>query len=336
MAPTNVAQRVDVCEQELAGLKETLHQELDGMRLSLRADVAEQVRVGAENSMRVMREEFAGLSLQLVEEQARLQEEMRAFLTQEGQRNTPFGQRNTPPEIPRGNLQPPPGFEGANLGENRFGVDGGRRDGGGRNWRYRKLDMPLFDGNHPDGWVLRVERYFSFYELVEEEKIEAAVVSLEGDALLWYQWEDRRRPIRRWEEMKAMVLRQFRPALAGSLHEQWLAVEQKRTVIEYRRNFIEMAAPLENVPEALALGHFLNGLKPNIRAEVRLLGPRNLDHAMDLAIMAEDKLRVGQSNEKGRGGPPFPKSQPNNYFPTTSTKPISSYSSPNTTTTNPP
>ena len=117
-----------------------------------------------------------------------------------------------------------------------------------------------------------------------------------------------------------MVLRQFRPMLVGSLHEQWLAMEQNGSVIEYRRSFIEMAAPLENVPEALALGHFLNGLKSNIRAEVRLLGPRNLDDAMELAVMAEDKLRVGQSSERNIGGPSFTKTQPNTYFPSTSTK----------------
>lgn len=57
-----------------------------------------------------------------------------------------------------------------------------------------KLDMSLFNENHPDGWVLRAERYFTFNGLAEEEKIEATVVSSEGDTLLLYQWEDRRRP----------------------------------------------------------------------------------------------------------------------------------------------
>ena len=96
------------------------------------------------------------------------------------------GQRYTLPQVPKGNPQAPPGFEVANIGENRLGAKGVRRDGGGKNWRYRKLDMPLFDGNHPDGWVLRAERHFSFYGLAEEEKIEVAVVSFEANALLWY------------------------------------------------------------------------------------------------------------------------------------------------------
>ncbi|CAH1449530.1 unnamed protein product [Lactuca virosa] len=46
-----------------------------------------------------------------------------------------------------------------------IGGSGGSSDGGGRspggdygsvtNWRFRKLDMPLFDGENPDGWILR-------------------------------------------------------------------------------------------------------------------------------------------------------------------------------------
>lgn len=70
--------------------------------------------------------------------------------------------------------------------------------GGNGNWRYRKLDMPVFDGEDPDGWILRVERYFAFYHLSEMEMLEAVVVALDGDALRWYQWENKRHPVRRW------------------------------------------------------------------------------------------------------------------------------------------
>ncbi|XP_074349876.1 uncharacterized protein LOC141689476 [Apium graveolens] len=68
-------------------------------------------------------------------------------------------------------------------------------------WRHKKLDLPLFDGNNPDGWNLRAERFFNFYGL-SEEKVEDTVVALEGQALLWFQWEHRRQPIDRWEQLK--------------------------------------------------------------------------------------------------------------------------------------
>lgn len=82
-------------------------------------------------------------------------------------------------------------------GEEEFGRGGSENHRS--NWKYCKLDLSQFDGTNPDGWILRAERYFTFYQLTGEEKLEAAVVGFEGDALIWYQWEHRRRPIRRWE-----------------------------------------------------------------------------------------------------------------------------------------
>lgn len=66
----------------------------------------------------------------------------------------------------------------------------------------RKREMPWFDGNNSDSWIFEAEMYFSFYQLIEDAKLEAAVAALEDDALLWYEWEHRRRPIRDWEELK--------------------------------------------------------------------------------------------------------------------------------------
>lgn len=177
------------------------------------------------------------------------------------------------------------------------GLTGGRAIGFGNgyvqgNWKYRKLDMPIFDGSDPDGWILRVERYFGFYKLTEAEMLDAVVVALEGDALRWYQWENNRHPIRRWADLKVYLLRQFRTINGGSLYEQWLSTHQTSTVQEYRRKFIETAAPLERVTEEMLMGQFLNGLKEEIKTEVRLLNPICLEQAMEQAVRVEEKLQV--------------------------------------------
>lgn len=74
-----------------------------------------------------------------------------------------------------------------------------------------------------------------------------------------------------------MLLQNFRTSFLGSLYEQWLALTQYGSVGDYKRAFIELIAPLDNVPEPLALGQFINGLIPGIRAEVRLLRPKSLE-----------------------------------------------------------
>lgn len=53
--------------------------------------------------------------------------------------------------------------------------------------------MPFFDETNPDGWIFKVECYLTFNQFNNEEKLEAAVVSFEGDALLWYQWESKKK-----------------------------------------------------------------------------------------------------------------------------------------------
>lgn len=139
---------------------------------------------------------------------------------------------------------------------------------------------------------MRAERYFNLHHLSNEEKLEVAIISFEGDALLWFQCENRRRAIARWEELRVLLLWQFRLEQTGSLHEQWLALKQEGDVLGYRQKFIELSAPLENISEEIALGNYINGLKLDIRAEIRLLEPTNLGRAMDLAQKIEAKLQL--------------------------------------------
>lgn len=127
------------------------------------------------------------------------------------------------------------------------------------NWRNKKLDLPVFVGDDPDGWILQAERYFTFYSLSEKEKVESAIVNLEEAALQWFHWEHQRRPIRRWEELKGLVLRRFRTNEEGTLHEQWMRVEQIGTVAEHNMAFVEKANPLGEIPENFLMGTYFKG-----------------------------------------------------------------------------
>ena len=55
--------------------------------------------------------------------------------------------------------------------------------------------MPIFNGEDLNWWILKAEKYFDFYRLKEENKVEAPVISLEREDLLLYKWEDGRIPI---------------------------------------------------------------------------------------------------------------------------------------------
>lgn len=69
--------------------------------------------------------------------------------------------------------------------------------------------MPIFAGENPEGWIFRAKRYFVINRLTGAEKLEAAVISLDGDALAWFQWEDRRQLMRLWSGLKVNLLHRF-------------------------------------------------------------------------------------------------------------------------------
>ena len=137
----------------------------------------------------------------------------------------------------------------------------------------RRLEMSIFEGWNPEGWIYRAERYFCLNNLSAPEKMEAAAISLDGEALAWFQWEDHRRPFRSWEESKLRLLVRFSQNQEGSLCEKFLSLKQESTVREYRRVFVSLASPWPNLPEHVMESAFINGLRPDIRAEVRMLKP---------------------------------------------------------------
>ncbi|KAL8105734.1 hypothetical protein AgCh_029503 [Apium graveolens] len=136
------------------------------------------------------------------------------------------------------------GFGGGRSMEGGSAIGGGTGVGTG-NWRYCKLDMPIFDGKDPDGWVLRVERYFNFYHMSEDEMLEAVAVAMKGETLRWYQWENKRHPIRRWVDLRQFIygLREdikvevcmLHPVSLEQVMELVVGVEEKNQVTSSRR-----------------------------------------------------------------------------------------------------
>lgn len=72
-------------------------------------------------------------------------------------------------------------------------------------------------------------------------------------------------------------------------------------MIEHKRRFIEIMAPPMGVPEEIAKGHSINGHNEELRAEVRLHGPKSVDHAMDSVIKVEDKMKWTLKRRSGSG-----------------------------------
>ena len=75
----------------------------------------------------------------------------------------------------------------------------------------------------------------------------------------------------------------FSLAQEGTLCEQFLSLRQEGLIREYLRAFEFIGATLDNVPEHVQESTFINGLKPEIMLEVRMLKPEELREVMKFA-----------------------------------------------------
>ena len=48
--------------------------------------------------------------------------------------------------------------------------------------------------------------------MTDDKKLKAAVLSMEGEDVAWFQWEDGWRPFQRRAELKVIMLERFQPS----------------------------------------------------------------------------------------------------------------------------
>ncbi|KAL5157984.1 putative UDP-arabinose 4-epimerase 3 [Glycine soja] len=65
--------------------------------------------------------------------------------------------------------------------------------------------MPIFDGEDLMRWLTKIERYFRLLAVREENKLEAIMVAMDGEALGWFQWWESWNPIHSWDGFKIAV-----------------------------------------------------------------------------------------------------------------------------------
>ena len=80
----------------------------------------------------------------------------------------------------------------------------------------------------------------------------------------------------------------FRSSQEGTLHEQFQAIQQMGTIANYRHDFELLSAPLHDLPMEVLKSTFVKGLKPDVRAELRIMRPSGLGQIIELAQLIED------------------------------------------------
>ncbi|GJT16280.1 ankyrin repeat-containing protein [Tanacetum coccineum] len=164
--------------------------------------------------------------------------------------------------------------------ENNRNVNSGLGDGTNfkaNDYRFKKLKMPIFDGEDAYGWIYRMERFFKIQGVEALEQLQVAELCLEGEALSWYCWSEGRSPFRSWEGLKRRLLNRFQQTQQGNLFEQFLTITQDGTAQAYVALFEKLAGQLVGVSEQVLEATFIKGLKPDLRASVTIEENKGFD-----------------------------------------------------------
>ncbi|KAA0065906.1 transposon Tf2-1 polyprotein isoform X1 [Cucumis melo var. makuwa] len=161
--------------------------------------------------------------------------------------------------------------------------------------KFKKVEMPIFNGTDPDSWLFRADRYFKIHNLIESEKMPVAIISFDDPTLDWYRLQDERESFKSWDDLKQKMLTRFQTIRDGTLVGRFLTIKQETTVEEYRNRFDKYLAPVAFLQTVVLEETFMNGLSPWLKAEVEVLEPRGLVQMMKLALKIEKRESVGTS-----------------------------------------
>ncbi|KAG6497148.1 hypothetical protein ZIOFF_045036 [Zingiber officinale] len=163
------------------------------------------------------------------------------------------------------------------------------------NYPRMKVEFPRWENNDPIGWISRAEKYFRFHSTSDNAKVELASINLEGDAIQWYDWLEACHGPPKWEEFKEELINRFGPSGYENVDGELAKIQQTSTVLEYQGRFERLSNRTRDWSEKQLLGTFIEGLRLDIRQEVKMNQPRTMKAALSFARLQEEKI-----NEEGR------------------------------------
>ncbi|GFS41442.1 actin-like ATPase superfamily protein [Actinidia rufa] len=104
-------------------------------------------------------------------------------------------------------------------------------------FRSMTIDIPHFDGSNVSSWVFKLEQFFRFYNIPEDQRLMISSFHLEGPALSWFKWMHSNGVIDSWKGfLKAINLR-FGPSLYEDHRSALSKLQQTTSIAIYQTQF---------------------------------------------------------------------------------------------------
>ncbi|RWW55797.1 hypothetical protein BHE74_00037526 [Ensete ventricosum] len=152
-----------------------------------------------------------------------------------------------------------------------------------------KTNFPRWEEGDPIGWISRAEHYFRFYRTADATWVEIAVIHLERDVIQWFNWFEHTHGGLSRQRFKEGLLNCFGPTDFDNIDGQLVKIRQTSTIQEYQTRFERLSNKLRIGLKQL-LGTSIEGLKPEIRGEVKARQLYTLMAAISFARIQKEQL----------------------------------------------
>ncbi|CAL1354645.1 unnamed protein product [Linum trigynum] len=163
--------------------------------------------------------------------------------------------------------------------------------------RQATIEFPRFTGHEdPSGWMSRVEKYFKYQGISDEQKVALASFHLEDDANHWIMWleEEFEQSGKEmwWEDFCEEFWKRYGASEKAAGHEALAKIKQTGTVEDYQQTFEKLLNRCRRWGKEAIMGTYMGGLKLEILAYIRAFNPQNTGDAYRLAKIREEEMRV--------------------------------------------
>jgi hypothetical protein len=181
-----------------------------------------------------------------------------------------------------------------------------------RAYKLPKIDFPKFDGDHPQVWREKCEKYFTMYSVPTHVWVPFASINFRGTAELWLQAYEAQHTIGSWAELCVAVEQKFGRDLHHNYMRELLTIKQTSDVLEYAGRFEQAKHRVlvhnRDMGDVFFVQKFIDGLKHTISSAIVLHKPRTVDAALSLALMQEELLETSFKRYHSRHGRDFTRS----------------------------
>jgi hypothetical protein len=150
----------------------------------------------------------------------------------------------------------------------------------------------MFSSEDPQLWRYHCENYFDMYGVEQSLWVRVASMHVEGAAVCWLQFVERRMRSVGWGEFCAMTHDHFGRDQHEALIRQLFHIHQMGYATEYVEQFaslIDQLATYDSTPNPLYYAmRFVDGLHYDIKSMIMIQRPSSFDTACTLDLVQEE------------------------------------------------